>query len=321
VYGKGRDISGTSPEDNLRQEAEKILYGSLLKNARIFYIPIHVNGVPWLALFTLNPPPQNKRFDSYGWYRNSQIYRSHIPKIAERLRNGSKQIYLNQLGIILSEGVKNLTNPTFFDKINMDLQRLTTIYPFDTIKVLSEKSVKSVELKLPSGKQLFIELCLNKYFLKQLNYQLITLGEIRTYLQNRIKEIYQIAYDQFQSRIRYYEHTIFNMMPSNNVDLAKKYLERSNIEKCNYELENAKNKLDIVKLSLRSIFTQDKIDKIQEEIGRPTVKGILDWLYTRKLKSDKRINLIYGQNYTDHVLIGGQLKNCFLVIWNLWHNG
>ena len=90
--GQGRDIPSTDKQsdDWKRQQAEKRVYGAIAKDRHVFYVPIHVSGIPWLALFTISP----RSAKIATWAHTYALYRSLVSDAIENIRALAKSTYL-----------------------------------------------------------------------------------------------------------------------------------------------------------------------------------------------------------------------------------
>ncbi|MEI6514859.1 MAG: hypothetical protein WCO77_02680 [bacterium] len=80
------DTSDSGDDDDSRRRlVERCLYPS---GRNLFYIPLHVSGTPWLAVFTF--PPLD---ESESWHHNYSFYRDLMHKSAELIRVKAHEVY------------------------------------------------------------------------------------------------------------------------------------------------------------------------------------------------------------------------------------
>lgn len=99
-----RDFAGNSAAEGHRILLERLvyheIYGGWSSTAfRIFYVPIHVAGCPWLSLLTFVPDCQEKvPWESSGaldaWQSTYLFYRDAVPSLANAIRANVRSEYL-----------------------------------------------------------------------------------------------------------------------------------------------------------------------------------------------------------------------------------
>jgi hypothetical protein len=145
-------------KDNLRIKAERCIYPAK-KDASLYYVPIHVSGIPWLSVFTFTP-----RNYQHRWLHNYTFYRDIISRSAALLKEKSKSEYLSQLS---EAAVSLLLNWQETPKnISMEINRrwsiLARIFPFPIFQISSSGSDKRSmpalieEIKVPGRGECYI---------------------------------------------------------------------------------------------------------------------------------------------------------------------
>ena len=97
----------------------------------IFYMPIHVAGTPWLALYSFwTGEPEEVWLECY-WLR-----RDIMPAIAGRLRSAALEAYLDCIYDVLRELLPQSRPPDVLRAmINQRLSDLVSVYPFERVKL------------------------------------------------------------------------------------------------------------------------------------------------------------------------------------------
>jgi signal transduction histidine kinase len=179
--GGGRDFADTGAADQERQAAEARVYDSISDQPNVFMVPIHVSGIPWLALFTLTPRQRVDEDDSERWMHNYQVYRTLIPGIAGRLRVGAKRAYIRAVTSALTSELDQGNERTMAARLNLAWRRLSMVYPFTPPRVASAPLTNCVgeELPLPSGTKLWLSMeSQHPVFSQHVDYEMLSQQEI-----------------------------------------------------------------------------------------------------------------------------------------------
>jgi len=190
MAGEGRDASSEpSLNDMLRREMEQCIYSQITASPHVFYIPVHVSGVPWLALFTLSPLPSRKTGDSLSWAHNYQVYRSLIPQITTRLRAGARQAYLQLVGEALYRNLDGSDGHALIDRVNREWLLLTYVYPFSRLELLPQGHDNAARLELPDKKTAWIHMHIdNRNFYRQVPFDLLDLQDVVAECRKRVDQ-------------------------------------------------------------------------------------------------------------------------------------
>ena len=133
----GRDAPKTSC-DKARYDIEARIYRDIYEiklgeEWRSFYVPVHVNGTPWLAFYRL-VREEGDWEDAY-WY-----YRSLVPQLAASVRNNAREAYFEVLQSIASGALsQDLEWSECLRFMNGSWQNAASVYPFPCPR-LSESS-------------------------------------------------------------------------------------------------------------------------------------------------------------------------------------
>lgn len=316
--GEGRDDAGEQArsKDKLRQKAEGCIYSQIAQPAHTFYIPIHIGGVPWLALFTLKP-------QDISWEHNYRVYRDLIPKIAERLRTGVKSAYLNLIRETLATELDGSDNTTLLDHVNKSWKRLTYIYPYDGVQLLETQQDNAQSLVLPDGRQVWLSLYENPSYIRQVPYNRLDPASCLKACQDAVTQVrlQRIELDRrLRAQLLSQRHTIFNRIPLNELQNALSCNENDLSGEARIWVEDAKRATEILNVSLWIAFKERgewlPLHDVQSVIG------LLHWLKERTLSCEAQPCLSIPDNSLDLdvVLKANELPDAFTVLWNLWHN-
>jgi hypothetical protein len=316
--GKGRDIAGDGMNDLLRQAAEKEVYSKVFQGGRPFYIPIHIEGVPWIALFTLTLQDANKK--NLSWSHNFQFYRSQVPKIADKFRDGTTSMYLELLSVRLRRNLNDLANSSN-DKFNIECQKLLVLCPFKGIR-LSETTVEGdAGITLHNGKKIYFEQYKNPFFDVQIPYHQLKLSTITKHFQNVVNEEERIILEsdhQFRVQLDAQEHTIFNLLPYREIELALLTADNTLSSETRRWITDEQKAMDILNISLRMTFQRK--EEVVNLLKVGSIFELLKWFEKRVLSTEMMPIIKYSNNPLDIKLESQSIPDAFTVIWNLWDN-
>jgi signal transduction histidine kinase len=191
----------------LRHKAEWELYTTVVEGAEYyekrtdklfpFYIPIHVGGVPLLALFTFTNEYPGESDEA--WKHNYHLYRDVLPRIASQIREGAKQAYTSLLSGELTKhltlwGLNTISLEQFTQRVSEGWRKISQVYPFDLVKIYpANGSVIRNEdtcftLDLPDGNPVMVEICPGQTFLRRdVEYDLLTGHNIKPACQEALE--------------------------------------------------------------------------------------------------------------------------------------
>jgi len=160
-----RERAGSS-QDRARQQLETAVYEDLLysptgtisaaqRDSSIFYVPVHVGGTPWLALFLFYDPS-----DSRARELSYRLYRDMIPPLAAQIRMGAQVSY----AFLLAEAVssiltRDVTSAEFVEEVSSRWRDLARVYPFaipDMRPLASTVKAEGVRVSFSDGQQYMI---------------------------------------------------------------------------------------------------------------------------------------------------------------------
>lgn len=154
--------------DEQRRAIEQCVYPS---GWRLFYIPVHVGGTPWLALFTFTP--QDPASDPGAWHHNYSFYRDLAQKAAALIRQEAHDAYAGLLAKHLVKNMESWVTPmaTMVSHINQDAQRLSQVYPFPLVS-LAEGQQAPNDIFIPGRGVVTLNFNPNPFFQRQVSWNL-----------------------------------------------------------------------------------------------------------------------------------------------------
>jgi hypothetical protein len=323
--GQGRDQSSSEKDsqDRRRKEAERRIYEAITPEPKTFYIPIHIAGVPWLALFTLTPAPEDPiEIDPLSWAHNSLLYQILIPRIAERLRAGARLAYLQLIGRKFAEALSESDSSTLIARVNRAWERILRVYPHHGVRLAAAESRCANSLTLPDTREVCIKLYENPYYVRKINYDLLNISHVedvcRRALQEAARQQVEVR-SKFNERVLSQRHTIFNRTTSSLIEMA---LERGNEELSGVArdiVEDARRMTGVLETSLW-IALREGLRGNHPLREVKTVLQLLRWLQVYTPSFELRPVLTVAEDVEDTIINEEQLADSFTVLWNLWHN-
>ncbi len=204
-----------------RQRVENLVYKKLHEVAEdrklyVFYTPVHVAGVPWLALFTFTRKiPQD---DREAWERNYHIYRDVVPRITSQIRSGTRQIYLHLVADKLTARLHQsklgaLPIDALIRGVSQDWQEINQVYPYARLrlKVATDDSPQEMVLHLGDGKKVAIEISQDDTFLRRdVQYDLLDKQSVPKACKTALERYLNMNTSLQQQTAAYHTHSLRN---------------------------------------------------------------------------------------------------------------
>lgn len=147
---------GASGHDKGRSELETWLFEKIVPSARmkyvIFYVPIHIGGLPWLEVFTLSAAGEARE-------KHYFLYRDVIPQLGTALSTALQAAYAT---VLVNSFAKNLgrrpDTHDLIDVVNTEWHRAAAWYPYPSLKLSASASGSGSGLpfELPDGSRCFL---------------------------------------------------------------------------------------------------------------------------------------------------------------------
>lgn len=141
---RGSPRSSDTAVDEERKKAEALILGQ--HGLNLFYVPVHIGGVPWISLFSMNN--DSGRIDSEVWRSQYHLYRGLIPAIAANLRRLGQHYYRKALAVILEDVLAGAKSANVFDALNRRWAHLTTFFPYPQVWALPAQG-KQLDFRMP----------------------------------------------------------------------------------------------------------------------------------------------------------------------------
>ncbi len=309
--GQWRDVSGGTRADSIRQSVERCVYGVLTQGqeSRIVYVPIHVGGAPWLALFTLT-----RTSEGFAWDDNYCFYRDIIAKLSDRIRLGAQRVYITTLVEELKSALDARSEDLFAD-VNGRWKRVSQIYPFRLHTLSPCSPTDHGALRLPRGVFANLKEVANPFCQSQIEYGHVVTEVLRQRLQQELDlrgHIELRANEGMRDRLQSQAHTILNSLPCGTLREA---LRATELEESARMAGDALKRTEIVEASLIVALGRT----LPSDFPR-TPMTILRWLFDRT-PSDKILpTMDFAGGGQDFLLDLGDVPAAFTILWNLWDN-
>ncbi len=108
----------------------------------LYYIPVHVNGIPWIVLFTFTPSPLTQEKEQARWEHNFTFYRKATQKALAYLRWRAEEAYLTELvSAAFGQGVSWQSPPSEIqNRVNEFWEIAARVFPFPKFTLHSAES-------------------------------------------------------------------------------------------------------------------------------------------------------------------------------------
>lgn len=271
------------------------------------YIPIHVEGVAWIVLLRFLSSKDEAR-----WYEVFHFYHDAVPRIGAMLRAQAKATYLALLGNTLSEEIARHDTSTFSQRCNTRLSALNLQYPFAKIQI-GRSSPGDTQFLSVGNERFSIQAAPNVSYVRTVDYDPLDADSIWTACQKAM-----MAEVLFSAEMRNQAHTIFNELPTYQIEAALSCDESQLTGEARGYVENAKRKTAILATSFAIPF--EKPSALDEPQNR-SVLGLLRWFHKNAPIGDRSARFSVREGTRDIPLESKEARNdAFTAIWNLWNN-
>ncbi|MDQ6976026.1 MAG: hypothetical protein Q9M22_05615 [Mariprofundaceae bacterium] len=185
-YTTSREDEGFDDE----QSQKKILDCMYAKNKGAFYIPIHVNGVPWLVLHSIIGKTDTFKI----WRFNYNLCRDVSLRISIIIREESKKLYLKLLAAELAKGMKiwfyhSAQKQKIIAEINIGWQKLAQVYPYPLTKLSRKERENSDSIRIQKGEYLWLSIDPNPFHQTHIDWHLCEKEEIIRRCKNAVDKV------------------------------------------------------------------------------------------------------------------------------------
>lgn len=212
---KGPDLNTDNEEpDRRRKNAENLILGQ--HGLNLFYVPIHVGGVPWAAMFTMNDDAGH--VDARTWGFHYHLYRDLVPIICTHFRIAAKNWYFKALTRILKEELSiarsGETPGTTYSILNRRLVRLSAYFPYSLVQFQNTDPVQQPAISLPNGQALSFYFLENphKCFREALPFDHLEHDEVQLVCERVVGDIKAYMLESSIIQATTWAHEISNMV-------------------------------------------------------------------------------------------------------------
>lgn len=294
---KGRDLSAANGCPGFK----------MLAQMHRVYVPIHIEGASWIVLLRFY-----KDSDISGCYDVFHFYHDVIPRIGAMLRTESKSVYLGHIENVFAQEIANPDYPSFVNRFNRQCAALVQRYPFPEVRLDESVGDDPSRLILPDGCGVGVTIRKTSWFDPQVDYDPLDPKDVLDACSRALRTVEESA-KSFELEMRHQQHTIFNVLPTNQIDVALRLTGDTG-----GFLDDAKRKMNVLETSLSIPFRDLPLKHLK---GVDTVFKLLNWLKTDAFSSRIEPTLVLPSDGPDIRLRGRtELANAFTLFWNLWDN-
>ena len=171
---EGWDVSVVGNDDDRnRRTVEGCIYP---RNRDLFYIPLHVGGTPWVAIFTFSPKDRQE-----AWDHNYSFYRDLIQKAAELVRLKAQDVYSDLVAKTVVANMKSwiASRSDLVAAVNNSLQTLAQVYPFPQLTLRDAEGTGEFDLHVPGRGTFGVDFIQNPFFARHVSWRLGDEKQIR----------------------------------------------------------------------------------------------------------------------------------------------
>jgi hypothetical protein len=334
IRKSARHTLGESPTgmDLLRNCMWGILLSFHGTTSRACFVPVHVGGSPWLAIFTTQPGFEQAS-DIRAWLHFFRFYRSLTPQFASKLRAGTAIVFRRFIARHFGEVLRNKDSDRkqISKEVNHRWMALSTIFPFEVPQLKLDKLPEAKAIPLDGQEPLWLTLEKNRFLREQVEDKLRinpknVLDDCTAEQKKLREEKKQIAIEtdrRVAEEYRIQTHTVMNMLPVNTIRIARKKLENpKNHEMAMDWLKDAQYQMEMLQVAWWIILNSREQFRVHvlEECGVDSVDKLVKWLFERKLSVEPDVERDFQENPRPYRLSGKHLSDAYTVLWNLWHN-
>ena len=191
-----RQFYGSGDDGRLAQE--QILYQMAFNSApeagrqySLFYVPIHVGGLPWISVFAFN----NLSGEDESWNRNYWLYRDLVPLLADAMSRATEEAFSEVLATGLAKAIiASRGSRSFVSELNRLWEGLAWTYPYGRPQLSLEGEPHEeiiVDGKKESGSRVSLGFPLYLRFFSDsfthLPYRLLNQEAVRNYVARSLR--------------------------------------------------------------------------------------------------------------------------------------
>jgi hypothetical protein len=141
-------VDQTNIAECRRTKVENCIYPH---DASLFFLPVHVNGIPWITLFTFTPSDKKQYWER--WFHNYVFYREVTQRAVSQLRWRAEEEYVNQLSkaAFTGEALRDSDLGSVFTLINLQWDIASHVFPLPRFCILIPKDLTAYSLTEPNN--------------------------------------------------------------------------------------------------------------------------------------------------------------------------
>lgn len=173
--------------DRRRKAAERLVLDEI--GSRVFYVPIHVGGIPWLGLLILEDEVREKDASDVNWEESYHLYRGPVTTVGQQLRLSSQNAYSAALCAAVNQQLAN-SRADPVAAINREWRKLSAFFPFDAA-TLSPCEGRRNCIDFPAGKKVVLERASNPHgcFSRALQFDALRLPALQHDLKTVLETV------------------------------------------------------------------------------------------------------------------------------------
>ena len=288
-------------------EAKWHSFKNLASKHRI-YVPIHIEGSPWIVLLRFIDS------DRPHWYDIFHFYHDVIPRIGAMLRTEAKALYLDVIERLFADEIAKSDLQSIVSRFNQRSMSLLRNLPFPRI-YLTDKSTDGAgePIDLPDGRRVLIATEPNPYFNPEWTYD--PLGGLDTKEAcERAKAAFAKEERRIRARFLGHRHSIVNLNPGPLLHAALIQDDTQISGKSRTFVADAEKTSDVLFATLDLVM-----NKKYWPLQNKGVADILRWLKEKETSGVAHAHLRIEPE-ADFMPPQDAIEDIFLVFWNLWHN-
>ena len=169
-------------KDTARRLLEDSFYKKLFDNKppqNVFYVPIHVNGTAWIAIYRVLP--KDSKFDN--WFLNFEMYNQYTLLIAEKIRLKAKEKFYKLIYFLIEKSAFNSKDTRqFFLECGEQMKILSAFYPYPIPFFTSSGLERSLDDYLLSLDESCFNLGINSLWTSSIEYDKIALDDLKKHI-------------------------------------------------------------------------------------------------------------------------------------------
>ena len=280
-----------------------------LEQLHRIYVPIHVEGFPWIVLLKFLNSKETRWSDTFHHYHDV------IPRVAAMLRTEAKALYLDLLEPIFVDEIAKADLRSFVPRFNRRSRGLLRHLPFPHV-YLTESGTGGEALDLHYGRRVYIATKPNQFFNPEWTYDPLGGFDVNEACK-RAKVALANEEQRERARAQFLRHTLINHFPLTSLEAALAQPVSQLSGKARQHVEDARRLFEMVNVAL-AFVTRGRSDEPYPLEGMG-LAGILKWLEQQRLECEAVPHVMIDKG-VDWIPPRHMLPDVFTVLLNLWEN-